>query len=135
MIKLCFLPWCVAMAAADRSTVPLCVWTTDGLLVPSELSYHCSHGGGSADARAVPAGDAGVHLRTVRLPARILGVSTAFTPLDHRKPLQGDACDKCKYCRYSYMHRFCCNSMPLISSGTNKQTNSVALSPRANYTD
>lgn len=74
------------MTAPDRSTVPVRVWATDGVLVPSELSCHRSNGGGSADAGAVPAGDAGVHVRTVRLPAGIYGVSTLFTLSYHGNP-------------------------------------------------
>lgn len=77
---------CAFVTAPDRSTVPIRVWATDGVLVSSKLSCHCSNGGGSADAGAVPAGDAGVHVWTVRLPTGIYGVSTAYTLSSHGNP-------------------------------------------------
>jgi len=69
---------CLSVAAPNRSSVPVRLRAADGVLVPPELPYHCSNSGSSADAGAVSAGDAGVHVRTVRLPAGIHGVSTAF---------------------------------------------------------
>ena len=73
------LPLCLSVTAPNRSSVPVRLRAADGVLVPPELPYHCSNSGSSADAGAVSAGDAGLHVRTVRLPAGIHGVSTAFT--------------------------------------------------------
>jgi hypothetical protein len=73
------LPLCLSVTALNRSSVPVRLRAADGVLVPSELPYHCSNSGSSADAGAVSAGDAGVHVRTVRLSAGLHGVSTVCT--------------------------------------------------------
>jgi hypothetical protein len=66
------------VTASDRGAVPLRLWATDGVLVPPELPGYSSDGGSGADARPVPAGDARLHVWTVRLPAGVHGVSTAL---------------------------------------------------------